>query len=573
MRLLRLFPVAIFCLSLTGCLGGTFVANDIAQEDNVEGAVLVAPATAKANEEITLDASGSQLGTGGPCPGAVHFYADDAPGAEHTIDEPTSDSGRPCKLTNGTFKVRLRGAATPGVRTQNISVEVQGLKEDDNTVVESFKTIQVKVETPGAAVVPTAAQATSTPAPGPSGGDSGGSGGGDHGGGDHGGGGHTPVGKGPVAQFVVNPIPGVAGEPLFFDARPSADEDGTIAQWNWDLDGDDQYDDSSGAPFASFVPATAGEREVGLEIVDNDGNRSYATHTNIPVAAAGHLMAEPPQLTPDTGINPAESVKIRVAGVDDADFVEYDRGDDYTTDGSKDPYDGATGWEFFESWPTVGTHRFGIVFVDLGTGQSSRWTQVVEVEPARRIASAAAAFKKLATTATMKTTGKVVSPGKLSFKGGELAASGVVLKGTIRGGVAKAARKNVPPGLRGLYRSEYVGSFSGSRVSLSPSVYTLRGTGTILARPQKDKKTLVCLSVKTDGGVTPGGSTWRTLGATGKAAGFTASGGFAPLVVGAAAPSTPTTLTAKRSSRKALPAACSALKKHLAPVKKAKRKK
>jgi hypothetical protein len=183
-------------------------------------------------------------------------------------------------------------------------------------------------------------------------------------------------------------------------------------------------------------------------------------------------------------------------------------------------------------------------------------------------------FKRIQTTATMKLSSRLVSTGKLSKRNGELYTKGLVLRGTIDGKVAKAAAKVAPAGLKGLYKSEFAGTFTGSRVMLSADAFTMRGKGTILARPRKDRKTLVCLSMKADGTLNPAGSTWRVIGATGRARGFTAKGTYTPALVGAdrgAGPTAPNTLDVRASKGKGLSKACKALTKHLPGAKKAKK--
>ncbi|WP_445475813.1 PKD domain-containing protein [Methanococcoides methylutens] len=49
----------------------------------------------------------------------------------------------------------------------------------------------------------------------------------------------------PVAD-ANGPYIGVVGLPITLDAAGSYDPDGFIASWEWDIDGDGEFDDASG---------------------------------------------------------------------------------------------------------------------------------------------------------------------------------------------------------------------------------------------------------------------------------------------------------------------------------------
>jgi hypothetical protein len=60
------------------------------------------------------------------------------------------------------------------------------------------------------------------------------------------------------------------GQTAILDASASADGDGAIVLYEWDLDNDGEYDDQTGA-VADYVAATAGTHTIGLRVTDDQG--------------------------------------------------------------------------------------------------------------------------------------------------------------------------------------------------------------------------------------------------------------------------------------------------------------
>jgi YD repeat-containing protein len=84
----------------------------------------------------------------------------------------------------------------------------------------------------------------------------------------------------PAASFTAAPNPVLAGAPVNFDASGSSDPDGTIAKYEWDLDGNGTYETDTGTtPKASTTYATEGDRQVGLRVTDNGGAIDTTTRT------------------------------------------------------------------------------------------------------------------------------------------------------------------------------------------------------------------------------------------------------------------------------------------------------
>ena len=130
----------------------------------------------------------------------------------------------------------------------------------------------------------------------------------------------------PVAAFSATPEPGaVNGRPSPSTRSASSDPDGTIAKYEWDLDGNGTYETDSGtSPTTQRSYATVQNIDVGLRVTDNlfgtdtETQRADDAATSAPVAAfsatpnPAHRRAErrastpPPPPTP-TARSPSTS--------------------------------------------------------------------------------------------------------------------------------------------------------------------------------------------------------------------------------------------------------------------------
>ncbi|MBN9622923.1 MAG: PKD domain-containing protein, partial [Actinobacteria bacterium] len=91
----------------------------------------------------------------------------------------------------------------------------------------------------------------------------------------------------PTASLVVNPTSVAAGVPVSLDASGSSDPDGTIAKYEWDLDGNGTYETSTGATATTTTTfSAAGEYQVGVRVTDDEGATATATRT---VTVSGSL--------------------------------------------------------------------------------------------------------------------------------------------------------------------------------------------------------------------------------------------------------------------------------------------
>jgi PKD repeat protein len=90
----------------------------------------------------------------------------------------------------------------------------------------------------------------------------------------------TVENRAPTASFAATPNPVLSGVSTSFDASASSDPDGTIAKYEWDLDGNGTYETSTGTtPTVSNTFATPGEKTVGLRVTDNSGATATTTRT------------------------------------------------------------------------------------------------------------------------------------------------------------------------------------------------------------------------------------------------------------------------------------------------------
>jgi subtilisin family serine protease len=80
----------------------------------------------------------------------------------------------------------------------------------------------------------------------------------------------------PVANITTLPVKPAVDDTVTLDAAGSADVDGTIETYEWDLDGDGAYDDATGVE-ATVAFASPGESTVGLRVTDDDGLTNETT--------------------------------------------------------------------------------------------------------------------------------------------------------------------------------------------------------------------------------------------------------------------------------------------------------
>ncbi|OYR41126.1 hypothetical protein DJ82_06360 [Halorubrum sp. Ib24] len=110
----------------------------------------------------------------------------------------------------------------------------------------------------------------------------------------------TPVGDAndpPAASFTASPDAPEAGQQVSFDASGSGD-DGSIASYEWDFDGDGATDASGEQATTAFD--AAGDYAVTLTVTDDDGAIDSVTQTVTVTEPAAEPGAASVSVTPDT---------------------------------------------------------------------------------------------------------------------------------------------------------------------------------------------------------------------------------------------------------------------------------
>ncbi len=102
----------------------------------------------------------------------------------------------------------------------------------------------------------------------------------------------------PIASFSASPNPVIQGLPVQFDASASKDPDGSIAKYEWDLDGNGTYETNTGkTPTTSHSYASVGTVQVGLRVTDNGGKTATET---VPVTVSVAGVSSYPDAVKDT---------------------------------------------------------------------------------------------------------------------------------------------------------------------------------------------------------------------------------------------------------------------------------
>ena len=127
----------------------------------------------------------------------------------------------------------------------------------------------------------------------------------------------TVLNRPPEATVGANETEPLVGAPVAFDAADSLDLDGTVATYEWDADGDGEYDRSGEAVVASFEEP--GERTVSVRVTDDDGATNETT-----IVVDVNAPPEPAVSLPETVLT-GESVTLNGTESTDADgeVVDY----------------------------------------------------------------------------------------------------------------------------------------------------------------------------------------------------------------------------------------------------------
>jgi plastocyanin len=115
----------------------------------------------------------------------------------------------------------------------------------------------------------------------------------------------------PTAAFTVSNATPASGATVSFDASGSTDPDGTIAHYQWDLDGNGTFETDTGTTPTTSRAYTA-TTTVKLQVVDNEGATTQVTQT-VTVPTPPTSSTPPPSSSPPPAPPAAAPVAAPVA--------------------------------------------------------------------------------------------------------------------------------------------------------------------------------------------------------------------------------------------------------------------
>ena len=185
----------------------------------------------------------------------------------------------------------------------------------------------------------------------------------------------------PIAE-AGGPYAGDVGSSITLDASGSADSDGSIVLYEWDLDDDGQYDDATGVT-TGFGGSAAGIYTVGLRVTDDRG--AYGTDTAI--VNVGEVV--PPEI--DSFAGPGIGVRLQTLTFS-LSFSDTDAGDTHVAaidwgDGSPtepltiDSVEGGGSGTASHRYSETGTYTV-VATVQDSNGQSANAEVNVQIEVA-----------------------------------------------------------------------------------------------------------------------------------------------------------------------------------------------
>jgi hypothetical protein len=158
----------------------------------------------------------------------------------------------------------------------------------------------------------------------------------------------------PVASMTITPNPARAGQTVTFDASKSSYSQGTIARYEWDLDGNGSYERTTTTPTVTAAYATAQTVNVGLRVVDSNGGWDY-------IAQPLRIGNFPPEARVSASPTPAlsgQTVTLDASSSTDQGTITDYRWDlngdgTYATDTGTNP-------KVSTSFSALGTHTVGV---------------------------------------------------------------------------------------------------------------------------------------------------------------------------------------------------------------------
>ena len=184
----------------------------------------------------------------------------------------------------------------------------------------------------------------------------------------------------PSASFTVSPSPVSVNQSVSLDASGTND-DAAIANssYEWDLDGDGQYDDATGQQLSYSFP-TSGLKTIGLRVTDSD-NESDTASRSVTVVA----LNSPPQAA--FGFSPNRPNVNQTVSLDASSSTDDQpiASTDYDWDlGQQRPVQRRTGPTPTTSFPTPGSRTVGLRVTDSnGVTDTTSHALIVNAPPTR----------------------------------------------------------------------------------------------------------------------------------------------------------------------------------------------
>jgi YD repeat-containing protein len=198
----------------------------------------------------------------------------------------------------------------------------------------------------------------------------------------------------PEAAFTATPNPAFTGATVTFNGSASKDPDGAIAKYVWDLDGNGTYETDTGtASSVSRIYLTAGDRQIGLKVIDNKGATAKATRTVT-------IQNSPPTASFTASPNPASvgaTVSFDATASKDPDGTTAKYEWDLDGNGTYEIDTGTTA-AASSSYATIGERTIGLRVTD-NAGATATSTKTLVVQNTAPTASFTAA-PETAPTAT-----------------------------------------------------------------------------------------------------------------------------------------------------------------------------
>jgi YD repeat-containing protein len=207
----------------------------------------------------------------------------------------------------------------------------------------------------------------------------------------------------PAASFTASPNPATPGQTVSFNGSGSSDSDGTIARYEWDLDGNGTYETDTGTTATTSRAYTAsGNVTVGLRVTDNKG----ATNTTTKTVVVNRAPTASFTATP----NPAQSaqtVTFNGSGSSDTDgtIAKYEW--DLDGNGTYETNTGTTATTT-RAYATPGTVTVGLRITD-DDGATATTTRTVTVTNRAPTASFTVSPSPAATRQTVTFNGSASS--------------------------------------------------------------------------------------------------------------------------------------------------------------------